>query len=329
MPGAERRPATRCVSACADHGGNDVAGGHGAANHVSRSSLLVNQEQAGQRSFCSWHDAGWRSLVVRELIAWHEVSDVVVPAISDQLVVLVVDGARTFESRHGRYWRRAQFVPGRIAMTAPGNAGVVRWRTPSGPRQRALQVYVPGQLMARAAARLWDQDTGTPSMPDALSTEDPVLEHTLRALATAARCCADDLYAESAAHFLAVHLLSRHAGLGVPALTRREDRRIRQAVEFLHDNLHAQISITDAAAAVHLSEYHFIRVFRDATGDPPHRYLTRLRVDRARSLLTDSRLSLADVAAQCGFRSAAQLRAAVHRMTGESPTQIRRRARLG
>ena len=324
-PGAGWRTGTGCVSVCVDDGGDDVAGASGPASHVSRSSLLVDQTRVGQRSFCSWHDAGWRSLVVRDLTAWQQADDVVVPAISDQLVVLVVDGLRMFESRHGRYWRRAQFTAGRIAMTAPGHAGTVRWRTPSPARQRALQVYIPGPLMAQTAARLWDHDAGGRPMPDALSSADPVLEHMLRALGGAARCRADDLYAESAAHFLAVHLLSRHVGLGVPRLSLCEDRRVHRAVDFMHDNLAAQVSIADVAAAVNLSEYHFIRVFRDATGDPPYRYLTRLRVDRARSLLAGSRLSLSEVAARCGFRSVAQMRAALRRVTGESPAQVRHR----
>ena len=317
---------TKCRSTCFE---TDSAAGVPAAGapRASRSSLLVDQTQIGDRRFCSWHDAGWRSLIVRDMTAHRAVHDVPVPAIDDQLLVLVMGGARVFESRQGTHWRRAQFTPGRITMTAPGRGRVVRWRTTSEPRQRALQVYLPGRLMKETAERVWGRDDLDVSMPDTLSTEDIVLETVLRDALTAARASMDDLYAEAAANFLAVHLISRHTNAGSPRDAVSDDRRVAQAVEFLHDNMHAEISVADVAQAVSLSSYHLIRIFGAAMGAPPHRYLTRLRVDRARGYLRDSQLSLPEIAARCGFTSPAQLRAAFVRELGMAPTNFRASSR--
>lgn len=308
---------TRCAYVCVDDGDPHET----LPARKLRSTLRTDQTPVGRRSFCSWHDAGWRSMVIRELTARREVAETEIPAIDDQLIVLVVSGGRKFFSRRGRHWHSAEFVPGRLAMTAPGHAGTVRWQTSSPVEQRALQVYLPGVLMVGTAAQLWGRDSTL--MPDALSTEDVVVDAVLRDVVAAARDGADDLYAETAAAFLAVRLISRHGGLGPPRLSGREDRRVGRAIDFMHENLHARIAVAEIADAVSLSTYHFIRVFRNATGDPPHRYLVRLRVARARTLLTDTHLGFGEVAARCGFTGVAQMRAAFHREIGASPGVVR------
>ncbi len=70
--------------------------------------------------------------------------------------------------------------------------------------------------------------------------------------------------------------------------------------------------------------YHFIRVFRAATGETPHRFLTRLRIERARRLLADSTLTIAQIAERCGFASPGALSAAFLSHVGVRPSVYRR-----
>ncbi|WP_433266785.1 AraC family transcriptional regulator [Actinosynnema sp. CS-041913] len=101
-----------------------------------------------------------------------------------------------------------------------------------------------------------------------------MVEQLVRALPEAGD--ADDLYAESAAAFLATHLPTRGRGERLPG---PEHAAVRAGIAVMRDRLAEPLAPADIAAEVHLSVYHFIRVFRAATGETPHRFLTRLRVD--------------------------------------------------
>jgi AraC family transcriptional regulator len=65
-------------------------------------------------------------------------------------------------------------------------------------------------------------------------------------------------------------------------------------------------------------------MFRAALGEPPRKYLTRLRLEAACRHLERGATSITDIAYQCGFSSSAHLSAALRRHTGMSPTQYRR-----
>lgn len=115
---------------------------------------------------------------------------------------------------------------------------------------------------------------------------------------------ASRLYGESLGAALAVHLAKNYAGgtktLVEPrgGLTRLQ---LRTAMDYLHAHLGENIHLEDIARAAGMSPFHFSRRFRRSTGVPPHRYLVRLRVQRARELLLWANARLSDVAAQVGF----------------------------
>jgi transcriptional regulator GlxA family with amidase domain len=92
----------------------------------------------------------------------------------------------------------------------------------------------------------------------------------------------------------------------------------------LLDRLDEQISIDEMARAVHMSRRTFIRRFTEATGTPPHTWLTRARLDAARELLerTDDPVEL--IGRRAGLGSAAAFRSTFHRYLGMSPTEYRR-----
>jgi AraC family transcriptional regulator len=95
-------------------------------------------------------------------------------------------------------------------------------------------------------------------------------------------------------------------------------------------NIDAQISneitISDLAAVAGLSQYHFIRAFKDAVGLPPYQYVLSERIYRARGLLSKPDLSLDDVALAVGFSDASQLNRVFRKFVGVTPTVYRRDA---
>lgn len=134
------------------------------------------------------------------------------------------------------------------------------------------------------------------------------------------------LYAESIANVLAVRLLLGHmderprAVGAVPALSSNAMRRVEC---FVAENLELNLSVSDIAAVVSLSAYHFSRRFRVRTGMSPYQYVVRQRVERARQLLRESALPLADIACRTGFSSQSHLSAQFRKIIGISPGRYR------
>ncbi|QHN03630.1 helix-turn-helix transcriptional regulator [Granulicella sp. WH15] len=98
----------------------------------------------------------------------------------------------------------------------------------------------------------------------------------------------------------------------------------RRATELLDAHLDGNIALQQVAEACDLSLGHFARAFTKTFRKPPHRWLTERRVDRAKSLMSDSLLSLADIAARCGFTDQSALSRSFKRLYGISPGTWRR-----
>ncbi|MEJ2064788.1 MAG: AraC family transcriptional regulator [Reinekea sp.] len=118
----------------------------------------------------------------------------------------------------------------------------------------------------------------------------------------------------------AYHRLSDKTDLSV-SQGRLDQDRLAQYVE---DHLQERISIHQLAALVHLSPSHFQVCFRDAFGETPHRYVLQRRLDRAQTLILDSRQSLSQIAEQCGFSSQAAMSNAFRKHRHLTPGQLRR-----
>jgi AraC family transcriptional regulator len=98
----------------------------------------------------------------------------------------------------------------------------------------------------------------------------------------------------------------------------------KRVVEFIQEHLAEEISLIALAELVDLSLYHFARAFKQSFGVPPHRYHMARRMDRARSLLQRSALSVTQIGIQIGFRETSSFTRAFRKFTGLTPTEYRR-----
>lgn len=95
--------------------------------------------------------------------------------------------------------------------------------------------------------------------------------------------------------------------------------------EYVLHNVGGEIRLQQLAALAGVSIDHFVRAFREATGKTPHRYVLDLRLNRARDLLSEGPVPIAQIAQDCGFSSPAHFSVAFHDHFGLSPSQYRRR----
>jgi AraC family transcriptional regulator len=100
-------------------------------------------------------------------------------------------------------------------------------------------------------------------------------------------------------------------------------RQVATAVELMRSRLAEGVSVVALATAVGYSPDHFARLFRKATGDAPHRHLTRLRVDEARRLILGTDRAVAEIAAATGFADHAHLTRTLRRVLGVTPSELR------
>ncbi|MGF6089162.1 AraC family ligand binding domain-containing protein [Pseudomonas sp. 18173] len=121
---------------------------------------------------------------------------------------------------------------------------------------------------------------------------------------------------------LMLSLLQRHAAVPDAAKPGKEHRAVSLAKELLHAQLAAPPSLETLAAAVNLSPFHFARVFRRATGMPPHTWLMQQRIARARGLLQSGCLPL-EVATQLGFADQSHLSRQFKQVYGVGPGAYR------
>ncbi|MCZ4431286.1 AraC family transcriptional regulator [Agrobacterium sp. SOY23] len=127
------------------------------------------------------------------------------------------------------------------------------------------------------------------------------------------------------------HLINRaNADRGLhrrPAPT-LDPRRLYRVLDYLEANFAHDIRLEDLAREACLSPFHFSRLFREATGFSPHRYVVERRVRAACSLLEAGEHPLAEIAFDCGFGSQANFCRAFLKVTGLTPRRYRERHRV-
>jgi AraC family transcriptional regulator len=157
-------------------------------------------------------------------------------------------------------------------------------------------------------------------------TFDPVIWHLGRELRAELRRYRklDGTYLQSVAIVLSRHLLSTYVTAVLPKESGGLPRfKLRRAIEYVHDNLANDISFRDVAAHLQMSAYHFARMFKQSTGQSPHNYIVRCRIERAKALLAEARLPISDIAFEVGYKSQSHFTTLFGRLAGVTPGAFR------
>jgi AraC family transcriptional regulator len=99
--------------------------------------------------------------------------------------------------------------------------------------------------------------------------------------------------------------------------------RLRRIEELVHAKIEDELSLRELAQSVDLSTAHFSRMFRESTGETPHQFLLRQRVERAKEMLRSAEARVMDVAVACGFKTQQHFAQVFRHVCGASPTEYR------
>jgi AraC-like DNA-binding protein len=113
------------------------------------------------------------------------------------------------------------------------------------------------------------------------------------------------------------------AGAAAAPLARLPRHKLERVRAFVEENYARRLRVEDLAAVVHMSPFHFTRLFKQASGIAPHAYLTSHRVERAKRLLAESGLALVDVAARVGYQTQGHFTEVFRRHVGATPRRFR------
>lgn len=104
----------------------------------------------------------------------------------------------------------------------------------------------------------------------------------------------------------------------------RPDKDVMSALDFIHNHYAHKITIEDMTRDIHISKYHFIRLFRNVMGITPYQYLTNYRINMSKKLLHSTQMSVSEIAEECGFMDTSNFIIHFKKQVGQKPLQYRR-----
>lgn len=133
---------------------------------------------------------------------------------------------------------------------------------------------------------------------------------------------ASQLYRETMQLALAAHLAQILAP-APPRLVGIDDKRLRRTLDYIHDNLTANLSLEGMAAEAAMSRFHFARAFTRALGRSPLQYVIQERMKLAKLFLKTTRLPISSVAARVGYEDVSRFGQHFRRHAGTTPAAFR------
>jgi AraC family transcriptional regulator len=230
-----------------------------------------------------------------------------------------------------------------ILQATPAPTGTI-WLCPQGVQEdkiritgaipKMLHIYLPSNPFAALSDEDGFPEVSAQSVRYDAGFQDPLASWVASAVLAelAEESGSGKLLVETAALTLSAWLLHKHSTVALPYSATRgiprplDPTRLQRVVAFIEANIRGDISVSDLAAAAFLSPFHFSRAFRASTGQSPHRFVAARRMEMAKTLLMEGKLSLAEIALMTNFASQASFTRAFHRAVGMSPGQFRRSA---
>lgn len=272
----------------------------------------------------------WKSISV---VRFSQLIEEVAPPASSSHSVLVNVGPRfALEERlDGRVYRTSG-IRGDVAVVPAGVPLEARRRAREPQKIEALLMQLDPDFL-RSVAEGDEVDPDGIELVGSVGGRAPAVEQIGTSLLSELENegLLGDVYADTLATSLAVQLLRNHSSLGRKAARGAErepagglpKRTLRLVTDYVGDHLARDLTLSEIAGVAHMSPFHFSRMFKLSTGQSPHQYVIRRRVERAKELLTLTDLPLHEVARLSGFTDQSHLAKHTRRLLGLAPRALR------
>ncbi len=242
------------------------------------------------------------------------------------VVVINIGHSSTWEFKKEGQFRRFFKARGAISFFPSHQPFSGRLKVERGVFANVLFLALDPVFVKRVAEGL-ELDSDRIELVEQRRNTDPTLRHIAMALRAGVQTDAalDRMYGEALSTALAVHLLREY---GAPVLGPKRQygglsrAKLMRAVEYIHDQLDTDLTVSGIAQAVGLSPYHFTRLFKESTAQSPYQYVVEARVRKAKELLTTGEFTISEAAHQVGFVDQSHLTRHFKRVFGLPPKRL-------
>lgn len=193
----------------------------------------------------------------------------------------------------------------------------------------SFHAFIDYALIARVADQIYARPVDTLDLEVVMGVNDNVVRSLLKTLQhhlmqpDHASWCVDYLSRAIAAHVLSTYAKDRGYAQKPDSLAELSSAQMQRVEEFLQSNLEGNFKFEQLGASIGLSRTLFFERFKRSTNLSPNQYLQLLRVERAKQLLRDGRLPMAEIALISGFPDQAYMNRIFGRVTGTTPGRYR------
>ena len=287
-----------------------------------------------------WRYAGGKCLFESQGEAWRDikawltalppaVDTLHIPSLSEPFLAWITSGEVDFQEREdGQPWITNRIKKGSFFLTTGGAPYDVRWRAVSPEPYETMLVFVELPVLQRALEEVFGTDATHARLRDASAFNDEALNSLLGLLREELmRPQASPLFVEAIAQAVAIHLARSYGVTGEESHSSSPSlpgHKLRQITDWIAAHVAEDFNLAQLADQAGLSKFHFQRLFKAATGVSPSRYHINLRMEEARRLLRETRMSVIDVALEVGYTDPSHFARLFRRETGLSPSEYRR-----
>jgi len=271
---------------------------------------------------------GWNGMLAER---WsHSEGDLGEVQVRDTEVIVLLQGRLRIRRRGDGQLQHCNAVPGTVWLCPDGvEEDMIRLY---GEVQESIHLFLPAIPLSQTVVAETGVDPDTLDLHYQGGFRDPLIEHIAWAIRGEMTdpAPAGKMLVETLAAALSVHLVRRYSNLApasislAPERGALDPRRLRRVTDFIEAELGEDLTIEALAKEASLSPFHFARAFKGATGTAPHRYLTYRRIERAKTLIGEGELPLAEVADECGFSSQAHFTRRFKQFVGATPGEYRK-----
>lgn len=274
-------------------------------------------------------DEGFAKDVLVQIFTRERVEhSVMVPAVAEPLIVWVLSGEASIEERStGEAWLATDVTTGDFFLTTSAVPYEMRWQVTSPEPFVVMHIYLGLELLERAIQEAHQE--GFIRLREVSGGRDDVLSKWLEhfRIELTAQGETSALSIQGIAQCIAVHLARNYLDVDAENIAQRNALpayKLRRVVRLMEEHLGEAFRLSDLAHAAGMSEYHFSRLFKRATGHSPSQYFIKLRMTKARQLLIETAMSIIDVGLEVGYSSAGHFSQVFKREVGVPPSHYRK-----
>lgn len=259
------------------------------------------------------------------IVAQQPAGDYPDPA-SDTLGLVMNIGRRaaksTVDGGFGRY--HSAYAPDTIALSAPNHAYDCTVDTD----HRIMVMALPSHLLERLSHQTVEELTSTLEPLLSNDVQDGFLSSLVKRLwhEMASNSASGQLFIDGMAMAIVGALVRQAQDVKTTRAHKLSPKEIQVLVEFIECEMASDFSVSDLASLLDRPNGQFTAAFREAFNQSPHQYLLQRRIAAAQNLLTNTELSLAEVAYDCGFSSQQHMTNVFSKRVGITPGQHRGRS---